>query len=120
MEENVMSVQNFEETFYRMTPTEVDDGEGGKIKSYVQGATLTAALFCNQSLEALKAMAQGVTSIYTLNFDKSITLAYDEYIKRASDNAIFRITSKPDDNQTPSVTALNRRTATAERTVLPS
>lgn len=113
-----MSVQNFEQSFYRMTPTTVDDGQGGRTRTFVQGAAVSVALFCDQSLEAQKALAQGITSIYTLNFDKSITLAYDEYIKRASDNAIFRITSKPDDNQTPSVTTLNRRTATAERTEL--
>ena len=115
-----MAVQNFEQSFYRMTPTEVIDAEGGRTKSYVNGATISVALFCDQSLEAQKAMAQGVRSIYTLNFDKSITLAYDEYIKRASDNAVFRITSHPDDNETPTVTDLDRRTATAERTVLPS
>ena len=115
-----MSVQNFEQSFYRMTPTETNDGAGGRTKTYVQGAAVSVALFCNQSLEALKAMAQGVKSIYTLNFDKSITLAYDEYIKRASDSAIFRITSNPADNETPTVTDLDRRTATAERTVLPS
>jgi hypothetical protein len=118
LEEDVMSVQNFEQSFYRMTPTTVDDGQGGRTRTFVQGAAVSVALYCDQSLEALKAMAQGVKSIYTLNFDKSVTLAYDEYIKRASDNAIFRITSKPDDNQTPSVTTLNRRTATAERTEL--
>ena len=114
-----MSVQNFEETFYRMNKVETNDGEGGRTRVWTHGAAVSVALFCNQSLEALKAMAQGVASIYTLNFDRSITLAYDEYIKRASDNAIFRITSDPSDNETPSVTDLNRRTATAEKTRLP-
>ena len=99
--------------------TRTPDGEGGFTKSYVQGAAVSVALFANQSLEAQKAMAQGARSIYTLNFDKSITLAYDEYIKRASDSAIFRITSDPSDNETPSVTDLDRRTATAEKTRLP-
>ena len=112
-------IQDFEKTFYRMTPTETPDGDGGFTKNYVQGAAVSVALFANQSLEAQKAMAQGVRSIYTLNFDKSITLAYDEYIKRASDGAIFRITSDPSDNETPSVTDLDRRTATAEKTRLP-
>ena len=114
-----MAIQNFEQSFYRMTPTETSDGQGGRTRTFVQGAAISVALFCNQSLEALKAMAQGVRSIYTLNFDKSITLAYDEYIKRASDSAIFRITSDPSDNETPSVTDLDRRTATAEKTRLP-
>lgn len=112
-------IQSFEETFYRMTPTEASDGQGGRTRTFVQGAAVSVALFCDQSLEAQKALAQGVRSIYTLNFDKSITLAYDEYIKRASDNAIFRITSDPSDNETPTVTDLDRRTATAEKTRLP-
>lgn len=115
--EEVM-IQDFEETFYRMTPTTTDNGAGGRTRTFVQGAAVSVALFANQSLEAQKALAQGVKSIYTLNFDKSITLAYDEYIKRANDNTIFRITSRPDDNETPSVTSLDRRTATAERTEL--
>ena len=113
-----MSVQNFEQSFYRMTPTEMSDGQGGRTRTFVQGASVSVALFGDQSLEAQKALAQGVRSIYTLNFDKSLGLAYDEYIKRASDSAIFRITSDPVDNETPSPTTLNRRTATAERTEL--
>jgi hypothetical protein len=113
-----MSVQNFEETFYRMTPTETSDGQGGRTRTFVQGAAVSVALYCDQSLEAQKAMAQGVKSVYTLNFDKSLTLAYDEYLKRAKDNTYFRITSRPADNESPSVTALNRRTAKAERTEL--
>ena len=112
-------IQDFEEKFCRMTLTETPDGQGGYNKTFMQGAAVSVALYCDQSLEAQKAMAQGVRSIYTLNFDKSITLAYDEYIKRASDNAIFRITSDPADNETPTVTDLDRRTATAERTRLP-
>jgi hypothetical protein len=111
-------IQNFEETFYRMTPTETDDGQGGRTRTFVQGAAISVALYCDQSLEAQKAMAQGVKSVYTLNFDKSLTLAYDEYLKRAKDNTYFRITSRPADNESPSVTTLNRRTAKAERTEL--
>ena len=112
-------IQDFEESFYRMVLTEVNDGEGGRTKTYVNGASVKIALYCDQSMEARKAMSENVTSIYTLNFANTITLVHDEYIKRASDSAIFRITSDPVDHQSPSVTALNRRTATAERTRLP-
>ena len=111
-------IQNFEETFYRMTPTEADDGQGGRTRTFVQGAAVSVALYCDQSLEAQKAMAQGVSSIYTLNFAKTITLEYDEYLKRAKDNTYFRITSRPADNESPGITTLNRRTAKAERTEL--
>lgn len=111
-------IQDFEETFYRMTPTTTNDGAGGRTRTFVQGAAVSVALYCDQSLEAQKALAQGVKGIYTMNFAKTITLAYDEYLKRAKDNTYFRITSYPADNESPSVTALNRRTATAERTEL--
>ena len=111
-------IRDFEETFYRMTPIEASDGAGGRKRTFVRGAAVSVALYCNQSLEAQKALAQGVKGIYTLNFDKSLTLAYDEYLKRKKDNVIFRITSLPADNESPQVTTLNRRTATAERTEL--
>ena len=113
-------IQDFEETFYRMIPTEASDGAGGRTRTFVPGAAVSVALYCNQSLEAQKALAQGVTGIYTLNFAKTLTLAYDEYLKRAKDNTYFRITNLPADNESPQVTTLNRRTATAERTELPT
>lgn len=116
-----MAIQDFEKPFYRMSVVSVADGQGGYTKTWSQSvSTVQIAMACNQSLEALKAMAQGVRSVYTLNFDSGIALAYNEYIKRASDGAIFRITSDPADNETPSVTTLDRRTATAERTELPN
>ena len=116
-----MAVQDFEKDFHRITVTTVADGQGGNTKTFTEAATATKiALYCNQSLEARIAEKQGVKSVYTLNFDSSIDLAYDDYVKRVSDGAIFRVTSDPVDHETPSMTTLNRRTATAERTELPT
>lgn len=115
-----MAVQDFEESFYRMTQTTTNDTSGGRSKAYVNGAVIKVALYADNSFEARVAAANGAKANYVLNFDKSITLAYDEYIKRVSDSVVFRITSKPADMQTPAVTTLNRRRATAERTELPT
>ena len=115
-----MPVQSFEESFYRMTETQTPDTSGGFATTYVNGASVKIACAADTSFEARIAAANGAKASYVLNFDKSITLAYDEYIKRASDNAIFRITGKPSDKQTPAVTSLDRRVVTAERTELPA
>ncbi len=115
-----MSVQSFEESFYRMTKTQVADTSGGFATTYVNGATVKIACAADTSFEARIAAANGAKASYLFNFDKDLTLAYDEYVKRASDNAIFRITGKPSDKQSPNVTNINRRVVTAERTELPT
>jgi len=116
-----MAIQDFEKDFHRITVATVADGQGGSAKTFTEASTATKiALYCDQSLEAQIAEKQGVKSVYTLNFDSSIDLAYDDYVKRVSDGAIFRVTSDPVDHESPSVTTLNRRTATAERTELPT
>lgn len=114
-----MSVQSFEETFYPMTETVVNDTSGGRTKTYVQGTAIKIACYADTSFEARIAAANGAKASYVMNFDKSLTLDYDQYVKRASDSAIFRITGKPSDKQTPAVTSLDRRVVTAERTELP-
>jgi len=116
-----MAIQDFEKDFHRITIATVADGQGGNTKTFTESTAATKiALYCDQSLEARIAEKQGVKSVYTINFDSSIALSYDDYVKRVSDGAIFRITSDPVDYESPSVTTLNRRTATAERTELPT
>lgn len=116
-----MSITDFKKAFHIMTRTRVSDGEGGSTNGWAVGAAVSIAAYNNQSIEALKASKQGVTSLWTLIFDKTLTsIAYDTYLKRDSDNAYFRVTSTPEDYETPTVTKLDQRKVTAERVgVLP-
>ena len=98
----------------------IDDGYGGTTTTYTDGATIKAALSVNQSMEALRGMQEGVTSVYTLITEKSINLGFHDIVKRKSDNQIFRVTSDGQDNKTPATAGLDMRAVTAEKWVLPN
>lgn len=115
-----MSITDFKKAFHIMTKTETADGEGGRTSAWVVGSAVQIAPANDQSIEARRASKDGVTSLYSFVFDKTLAIAYNTYLKRDSDSAYFRITSDPVDYETPSVTTLNQRKATAERVgVLP-
>ena len=116
-----MAVTDFMKPFHIMTRTQTADGEGGTSNAFVQGAAVQIAAYNNQSLEAFQASKQAVLSSWSLVFDKSETaLVHDAYVRRDSDLVCFRITSDPSDFETPAITALNLRKATAEKVVLPT
>lgn len=92
----------------------VDDGYGGYITTWVEGASFQAAITFDTSMEARVAEKQGVTSLYTVTTNKAITLEYHDVFKRISDNKIFRVTSDGDDRYTPASASLNMRQVSAE------
>lgn len=95
-----------------------DDGYGGEITRWVDGASFNAAITFDSSVEARTAQAQGVTSLYTVTTKKSKTLEYHDVFRRNSDGKIFRVTSDGDDKFTPASAGLNMRQVTAEEWVL--
>ena len=90
------------------------DGYGGYTVTWTDGAAFNAAIVFNTSLEALKAQAAGVTSLYTITTTKAMNLEYHDVFRRVSDGKIFRVTSDGDDNHTPASAGLNMRQVTAE------
>lgn len=90
------------------------DSYGGYNESYKEGAEFKAAIRFDSSLQARVAEKDGVTSLYTITTNKSITLEYHNIIRRDSDGKIFRITSDGDDSFTPESASLNMRQVTAE------
>jgi hypothetical protein len=90
------------------------DGYGGVETVWKQGADFNAAFTLNTSIEARAAEKQGVTGLYTIITEKSITLEYHDVVRRTSDGKIFRVTSDGDDKRTPRSAALNMRNVSAE------
>lgn len=115
-----MSIADFYKPFHIMAKTSTEDGEGGYTHGWTQSTAVLIAPANDQSIEAQKASKSGVTSLYSFVFGKTLGIAYNTYLIRDLDGAYFRITSDPVDYETPSVTTLNLRKATAERVgVLP-
>lgn len=91
-----------------------DDGYGGYIEEWRQGAEFDAAIVLNTSIEARLAEKQGVTAIYTVTTSKMLNLQYHDVFQRLEDGKIFRVKSDGDDNKTPESATLDMRQVTAE------
>lgn len=96
------------------------DGYGGYITTWADGAEFDAAIVFDTSLQARTAEKQGVTSLYTVTTQKSLTLEYHDVFRRVRDSKIFRVTSDGDDKFTPASASLNMRQVTAEEWSLPN
>lgn len=107
------------ESYIILNAQKVDDGYGGTVTTWVEGAKIQCAFQFNNSIEAKTAEAQGVTSVYTLTTRKNVTLQYHDVLRRVRDGKIFRITSDGDDLYTPDSAGLNMRNVSAEEFVLP-
>lgn len=95
-----------------------DDGVGGYDVIYQEGAEFDAAIVFNTSMEARRAEASGVSSLYTVTTGKALTLEYHDIFKRIRDGKVFRVTSDGDDVFTPASATLDMRQVTAEEFVL--
>jgi hypothetical protein len=107
------------ESYIILNKQTVDDGYGGVVTTWVEGAKIQCAFQFNNSIEAKTAEAQGVSSVYTLTTKKDINLQYHDVLRRVRDGKIFRVTSDGDDLYTPDSAGLNMRNVSAEEFVLP-
>ena len=98
--------------------TTVPDGYGGYDTTYKEGAEFDAAITFDTSIQARTAEKEGVSSLYTVTTNKSITLEYHDVFRRESDKKIFRVASDGDDKFTPNSASLNMRQVTAEEYIL--
>lgn len=96
------------------------DGYGGYITTWAEGASFSAAIVFDTSMEARTAEKAGVTSLYTITTRKNLTLEYHDVFRRVRDGKVFRVTSDGDDKFTPKSASLNMRQVTAEEWELPN
>lgn len=108
------------ESYIILNKQTVDDGYGGVVTTWAEGAKIKCAFQFNNSLEAKVGEAQGVTSVYTLTTKRDINLQYHDVLRRVRDGKIFRITSDGDDDYTPNSAGLDMRNVSAEEWELPN
>lgn len=90
------------------------DGYGGVITTWTDGAEIQAAIVLDNSIQALQAMQQGVTGVYTVTTEKTVVLRFNDVFRRISDGKVFRVASNGDDKATPASAGLNMRQVRAE------
>ena len=103
-----------------MDPKSVPDGEGGFFTGYSEGADFKTYPALDTSIQARQAEKQGVTSIYTVLIPQNVPLKVGDIYRDKTIDAYFRVTSNPEEKQTPGTSALNLKSFSAERTELPS
>lgn len=96
----------------------VDDGYGGERTTWTPGATFSAAITFDSSIEARVGESQGVTSLYTVTTPRTKVLEYHDVFRRVRDGKVFRVTSDGDDRYTPQSATLDMRQVSAEEFVL--
>lgn len=97
--------------------TTTDDGYGGISVEWKEGASFSAAIVFDTSIQARIAAQEGVTSRYTVTTAKAVTLQFNDYFKRLSDGKMFKVTSDGDDRFTPNSSSLDMRQVEAAEVV---
>lgn len=95
------------------------DGEGGYITTWNDGAEFLLYQALDTSMEARIAESQGVKSVYSALVDKSLPIAYGDYYRDLQSGLVYRVTSNPEEKQAPKRSGLQLKYFTAERTELP-
>ena len=109
---------NAMENCIMLDKTTVDDGVGGYDVVYKEGATFDAAIVFNSSMEAKRAEAEGVKSLYTITTSRMMHLEYHDIFRRVRDGKVFRVTSDGDDVFTPASTNLDMRQCSCEEFII--
>lgn len=110
-----MLIDAFKTACVMMDKASVPDGIGGFTYEWHEGAAFDAAIVKDSTMQARIAEQQGVTEVYTVTIPKTLPLGFHDVFKRASDGAIFRVTSNVTDSKTPGVATFQFGQVTAER-----
>ena len=100
--------------------TQTPDGEGGCVATWTDGAAFKAYPARDTSMRARIAEQQGVASVYTVLVPRNVSVEVGNYYRDETENAIFHVTSRPDEKKTPALSTLNLKAFTAEKAELPT
>lgn len=103
-----------------LNKVKTDDPVGGYKDDYQDGVVFKAAVIKNSTTEAQIAEKNGMTEIFTIVTYKSMALEYHDALRRVSDGAIFRVTSRATDSAAPEASTVPIAKVTAESWVLPT
>lgn len=106
-------------TYILMEKRQTEDGYGGYKDVYSDGLQFEGVLTLDDSIQAQRAEAEGVTGVYTLTYDKGLRLPWHTVFRKKGSTETYRVTSK-DEQSTPSSSALALRNVRCEEWEIPS
>ena len=105
--------------FYIKNRSVEDDGEGGTITHWTNGAMVKMALDLGNAEERRVAEARNLQTVFTASFPINTPVNYNDYLESVDTGFVYRITSNPKDNTTPPAATYQCCYANAIRTELP-
>ena len=104
-----------------MVKSKVDDGYGGTITAWSEGAEFGAYCRLDSPVRQIVGDKLVEASSYTIITDENTKLDFRDVIKRVRDGKLFRATSDGDDYELPSASTVKLNKVTAEElTSLPT
>lgn len=97
----------------------VEDATGGYKTDWTDGVGFSAAWEYESAPETLVAEQEGVSRIYRIYVDKTLSLEYHDAFRRNDNGQIYRVTNPGTDRNTPSFSRLNKRLLEVEKWELP-
>ncbi len=92
----------------------VSDGMGGFEITWTEGAPFMGAITKDNSIQTRIAEQEGVKSLYTVVVDIDTPLQFGDVILRKNTGDYLKITSNPNDTQTPARARIKNKQAQAE------
>lgn len=108
-------LQDFARRCCFMEKIREDDGAGGYIVTWSEGAEFDNYQANDSSIEARRAENEGVTSIYSGLVGLSVPIEYNDVYKDLTTGETYRVTSDPEDKKAPASSTLKLKYFTAER-----
>lgn len=100
--------------------TRVYGDEGGWETTWTDGATFDNYQALDTSMEARRAEQEGVTSVYSALVLQDVPIEYNDYFRDTGTGQTYRVTSDPEDKQSPASATFTLKYFTAERKVPPT
>lgn len=98
--------------------TTEDDGYGGVITFWKDGAKVECSIVPDGGVNQLVAMQRGWTGSYTVTTTKKVVFRAGDIFKRLEDGKVFRVKSNGEDTKTPDSATLDMRQVKAEEITL--
>ena len=98
-----------------------DDPYGSETVTWQEGTTFEATIIKDSTTEARIAEKQGIDELFTVVVRKGFQLSFNDYFRRMSDGANFRVTSNIVDSEAPEASSIRIAKVNAEKVkVLPN
>lgn len=109
-------LSDFFEPFCRVKRTSTPNGLGGTVETWENGETFRGGVTHVPGAEISVAGHQALRTVPVLVHEVTVELKQDEYVRRLSDGAVYRVAGNSGDMRAPAVASMQFAQVPVERT----